>query len=289
MVKTFSTLACDLGEGPFWHFERGSWFWFDINEKKLIEKKNISSAEKIIHFDFQVSAAGIVDESRLLLASERGLYLLNLTNEKMDFVKGIEEKNPLTRSNDARIHPSGAFWIGTMGKKAEKKAGNIYWYLEGKLVLIFPKLTIPNSICFNKTGDKAYFTDTPTQKIMQVKVDPATGLPLEKETVFTDKYAHPDGSIVDDEGNLICAHWGSHEVIAYSQTGEVIGRYRFPASQVTCPALGGEKLNELLVTSAREGLNSQELQQDLEAGKIAGKTFLMETNLKGKREPLVKL
>ena len=33
---------------------------------------------------------------------------------------------PPTRSNDARVHPSGTFWIGTMGRNAEKGAGAIY-------------------------------------------------------------------------------------------------------------------------------------------------------------------
>ena len=281
----FSNIRCDLGEGPFWHPKRKSWFWFDINEKKLIEKKNFSTKEKINRFDFQVSAAGIVDDDHLLLASEKGLFLFNLRNLRTRLIKNIEEKNPLTRSNDARVHPSGAFWISTMGKRAEKNQGSIYWYRRGTLNLIFSGLTIPNSICFNREGDKAYFTDTPTKKIMQVKINPSNGLPVGKEKVFIDKHANPDGAIVDFHNNLVCAHWGSHQVVVYAHTSEEVSHYYFPATQVSCPALGGEKLNELLVTSAKQGLSAKELQRDREAGK----TFLIETTLKGKIEPKVKV
>ena len=35
----------------------------------------------------------------------------------------LEADNAATRSNDGRVHPCGALWIGTMGRKAEKGAG----------------------------------------------------------------------------------------------------------------------------------------------------------------------
>ncbi len=283
-VKVFSTINCELGEGPIWHHQRGSWFWFDITQNKLLEKKSLEEKTIIREFDKNISVAGIIDKDNLLVASEIGLHILNLTQEKWTLIEEIEKDNPATRSNDGRVHPSGAFWLSTMGKKTENKQGKIYHYFKGKLTLLFSELTIPNAICFNATGDRGYFTDTPTQKIMGVALDPQNGMPLNKGKVFTEIQKNPDGAIIDNQGNLLCAHWGTQKVIAYSKLGQEITQFKLPAKQISCPALGGKGLNQLLVTSAKQELTAKELGKD----PLAGNTFIMKTSLKGLKENLVR-
>ena len=72
----------------------------------------------------------------------------------------LEADNAATRSNDGRVHPSGALWIGTMGRKAEKGAGAIYHFGGGELRRLYAGISIPNAICFSPDGATAYFTDT---------------------------------------------------------------------------------------------------------------------------------
>ena len=55
---------------------------------------------------------------------------------------------------------SGALWIGTMGRKAEKGAGAIYHFGGGELRRLYASVSIPNAICFSPDGATAYFTDT---------------------------------------------------------------------------------------------------------------------------------
>ena len=42
--------------------------------------------------------------------------------------------------------------MGTMGKSAERRAGAIYWHFRGETRLLYPGISIPNSICFSPGG-----------------------------------------------------------------------------------------------------------------------------------------
>src|SRR3546814_7772698 len=64
----------------------------------------------------------------------------------------LEADNLATRSNDGRVHPCGALWIGTMGKRAETGAGSLYWFFRGELRRLFSGISIINSIAFSPDG-----------------------------------------------------------------------------------------------------------------------------------------
>ena len=79
----------------------------------------------------------------------------------MTLYRPLEADNAATRSNDARVHPSGTFWIGTMGRKAERGAGAIYALASRRaLAAVSPTSRIPNAICFSPDGAIGYFADT---------------------------------------------------------------------------------------------------------------------------------
>ena len=78
----------------------------------------------------------------------------------MTLYRPLEADNAATRSNDARVHPSGTFWIGTMGRQAERGLGAIYALHRGELSRLYESITIPNAICFSPDGTSAIL---PTQ------------------------------------------------------------------------------------------------------------------------------
>ena len=106
------------------------------------------------------SAAARIDSNRLLVAVDDGLHILDLVSESLESYLEIESDNSLTRSNDCRVHPSGSFWFGTMGHKAEPVAGSIYYIRSGKTQLLYSNVTIPNSTCFKPDGSTGYFADS---------------------------------------------------------------------------------------------------------------------------------
>jgi sugar lactone lactonase YvrE len=276
--------ASMLGEGPTYDPHTGTAWWFDIIGRKLVEY--ILASDKVTVHDLPVmgSALARVDDARQIIATETGLHLRHVATGELELVTPIEAGNDLTRSNDGRVHPSGALWIGTMGKNAEKQAGAIYHVTRGVVTVLFPNITIPNAICFSPDGALAYFADTMTAKLMRVAIDPATALPTGSPEVFHDHRGDDgglDGAVCDLDGTIWNARWGGGCVDAYAPDGTRIKSLKVPAGQTTCPAFVGENADRLLVTSAREGLSADQLAADPDAGS----TFLLDHPVKGRFEP----
>jgi sugar lactone lactonase YvrE len=207
------------------------------------------------------------------------LSTFNIETGETEFVCSLEADTPLTRSNDGRADPFGGFWIGTMGKNAEPKAGAIYRYFEGALRKVVSNITISNSICFSPDGAYAYYTDTVTDKIMRLELD-EDGWPAGKAELFIKDANHPDGSVVDADGNLWNAQWGSYRVACYSPQG-VIQRYvEVGGLQSSCPAFGGPDGTTLFVTTAQQNIPDA----DLEKSDLHGHVFMIENVAKGQTE-----
>lgn len=275
----FSDTQCVLGEGIFWHPLRQSVFWFDILSHRLYERSG--ETQSLWQFDRAVSAAGWVDETRLLIASERDLFVFDLEAKAETHLVDLERDNAVTRSNDGRADPQGGFWIGTMGYNLEPEAGAIYRWYKGELRLLFDRLTIPNAICFAPDGACAYFTDTPTKIICRVALD-AEGWPIGEPVAWLDltqEGLNPDGAVVDTAGNLWNAQWGASRVACYDSSGEFVEAVAFPAGQISCPAFGGAAMDQLFATSAAEGVSDP----------MAGQVFCASTRSTGQVEYQIQL
>jgi len=278
-VELFDARQCALGEGPLWHPERGQFFWFDILGKRLLSQDASGPLEWA--FQSHVSAAGWINFDDLLIASENALFRFNIVSGESERIVSLEDHNPVTRSNDGRADPWGGFWIGTMGKSAEPKAGAIYRFFNGAVTQLFADITIPNSICFAPDRSCAYFTDTPTRNIMRQDLN-GDGWPDGVPTLFVDlnnEGLNPDGSVVDEQGCLWNAQWGASRVARYSPDGKFMSAIAFPARQITCPAFGGADRTTLYVTSAADRLT----------GGFEGQTFGYKQAATGQCEHQIKL
>lgn len=287
-AKLLIDSQCALGEGPFWHAVRQQLFWFDINNQILFAAHADGEVQNRWHFDETVAAAAIIDDATLALASETGLKRFDLVTGDMEHLIDIERDVPANRTNDSRVHPSGAFWIGTMVKDEGPKDGAVYHYRAGVLTKIISNVAIPNATCFSPDGRTAYWTDTPDQKILKCTVDPETGMPVGEWELFADVSEHrgyPDGAVVDSAGYLWNARWGGSCVIRYAPDGSIDRIIEVPVSQVTCPAFGGKDLKRLFLTSANKTMSAEQLA----AEKVAGGVFYIDLDVAGQPEPKIKL
>jgi len=288
-AKLILDSQCSLGEGPLWHPGRQELFFFDINNETLFSVTATGEITNQWLFNEIVAAAAIVDDDTLILATETGLKGFELATGGIAPIVGIEASNGATRTNDSRVHPSGAFWIGTMDKSGDDAAiGAVYHYRAGTLTTLKSGIAIPNATCFSPDGTIAYWADTPTKKIMQVATDPATGLPIGEWTLFadvSDGRGYPDGAVVDSEGYLWNAKWGGSCVVRHAPDGSIDRIIEVPVSQVTCPAFGGPDLKTLFITTAAKNLTPDQLA----AEKVAGGLFAIDVDVAGLAETPIQL
>jgi sugar lactone lactonase len=286
-TSILSAERCHLGEGPTYDAATDTAWWFDILERRLFEAHLGNGQIRSHLLGRMASALGRIDAKRQLIAAEDGLYIRSVANGSMTLFRPLESDNRFTRSNDARVHPSGTFWIGTMGRKAEAGAGAIYALYRGEISQLFPRISIPNAICFSPDGALGYFADTATNVLYRVVLDPATGLPCgTPEKLLQHRgVGGLDGAVVDADGRIWNARWGAGCVDVYSPQGQHLRCLRVPARQASCPAFVGSDLSRLLVTSASQDMDEAARDIDPEHGR----TFLMEVAAHGRPEPDVKL
>lgn len=291
-VSVLCEERCHLGEGPAYDAGSDTAWWFDIVERRLFEARLSTGAVTVHELPFMASALAPVDGGRQLLSTEGGLVLRDVATGHLEQVAAVEDDNAGTRSNDARVHPCGTFWISTMGRHAEPGAGTIYAYRAGEVTPLFSGITIPNAICFSPDGATGYFADTHENLLHRVRLDPATGLPREAPEPLHrhDAEGGLDGAVTDAEGLIWCAIWGGARLNVYSPDGELVRTVPVPARQPSCPVFVGRDFDRVLVTSAYEGMDA--------AGRTAdpghGRTFILGpglpgAGLRGRAEPRVRL
>ncbi|MDX3925627.1 MAG: SMP-30/gluconolactonase/LRE family protein [Shinella sp.] len=285
--KIICDVAAELGEGPTFDPATSTAWWFDIKGRKLHEWHMPSATKREHALPFLGSVLAVIDPLRQLIVSDQGLYVRETESGKLSLLTTLED-NPGNRSNDGRMHPSGALWASMMGRSAEKHAGAIYHVAQGRVTKLFSNLTIPNGICFSPDGATAYFTDTDISDLMRVELDPGTGLPSGEPVLLSQQSKNPggmDGSVCDAEGLIWNARWGEGAVDVYKPDGTKVTRYLLPAAQTSCPAFIGPKADRLLVTSAWQDMDAAAR----EADPHAGKTFELGIRVNGRFEPTYKL
>ena len=282
VAEVFDSRPCFLGEGPLWHPQLNSLFWFDIIGKRLHARGPEGAREW--RFDAHHSAAGWLDADHLLIASETGLWRFEIATGHRSLIVPLEADNPLTRSNDGRADPWGGFWIGTMGKKAEPGAGAIYRLWRGELRQVVEKISISNAICFAPDRSAAYYADTARQIVWRQPLD-AEGWPMGAPNLFRDFTAEglwPDGAVTDATGALWIAQWGASRVARYLPDGRFDRAIAVPAPHVSCPAFAN---GHLMVTTAQEGMEAAALA----AAPLAGQLFDLGPVAHARPEPAVQL
>ena len=279
---------CHLGEGPTYDAATDTAWWFDIVERRLFEARLDGGKTTVHSLDVMGSALARVDAHRQLVIADDGLHVRTVADGRMVLYRPLEADSPATRSNDARVHPSGTFWIGTMGRKAEAGLGAIYALHRGELTRLYGGITIPNAICFSPDGTIGYFADTGENVLYRVDLDAATGLPRGKPVPLIRRPSGSggiDGAVVDAEGLIWNARWGGGCVDVYSPHGEHLRSVRVPARQSSCPAFIGQDFSRLLVTSAWQDMAEEAKRGDPHHGR----TFVLDIAARGRPEPDVKL
>ena len=277
----------ELAEGPLWHLGRERLFWFSVLEGTL----HAAAADGTDHREWRLgeraSAAGIIDDDTLLVATETGLWRLALEDGTKSPIAPIEADHPRTRSNDGRAAPDGSFWIGTMGLRAEDAMGAIYRYDvagDPPVGVVRRHISIPNAIAFVPDGSHAYLADTREGIIRRMALE--SGAPVGEAEPHIDLRhdgLNPDGAVTDVEGHLWCACWGSGEVVRFAPDGTRVGSIRLPAAQVSCPAFGGPDMTTLFVTSAYEHM------AEGNRTPADGAIYAVDTNVRGRPEPTVRV
>jgi len=270
-----------LGEGPCWDSKKKVLYWVDVVEQKVHIFDPKTGKDESINVGQQVGAVVPRKSGGLILALRNGFYALDLVTKELTAIVDPEADLPGNRFNDGKCDAAGRFWAGTMEDAEENVTGSLY-RLDSDLSVtrVLDGVAISNGIAWEKDNQTMYFIDSPTKQVVAFDFDLETGRLDNKRTVVTipDGEGIPDGMTIDSQGMLWVAQWGGYQVSRWNpNTGERIGAIKLPVGQVTSCVFGGEKLDELYITTASRGLDEDQLKEQPYAGGL----FRVKTGVTG--------
>lgn len=284
-VERVLTVANQLGEGPIWHPDEGALYWVDIDERKIL--RFYPSTQKLESFDVEtrVTALAMRASGGFITATDKGLAYWDTQAQELSFIADPEAGNPATRFNDGAVDRQGRFWAGSMNEVDFVTPDGSLYRLDpdGSIHTMEVDVPLSNGIGWSPDDKTMYFTDSMRQTIFAYDYEPATG-DITNRRPFAQVSGEgvlPDGLTVDSKGFVWSAQWGGGNVTRYDPAGNVDRVIRLPAQQITCPAFGGENLDELFITSAWSGLSQAEREEQ----PLAGALFRIKLDVTGLPEP----
>jgi sugar lactone lactonase YvrE len=116
-------------------------------------------------------------------------------------------------------------------------------------------VTISNGLDWSPDGSLAYYNDTATHRVDVFDHDRDAGLTGRRPFVRLPDDGNPDGLTVDAEGGVWVALYGGGAVHRYGADGRLDAVVEVPTAKVTaCTLGGGPALDQLFITTSREGL-----------------------------------
>ena len=275
-----------LGEGIVWCERAQALYWTDIHAATLWRHTPASGETKQWRLPERLASFALCEaDGWLLLALTSRLAFFRLADGMLHTLCEVEPQLP-TRCNDGACDRQGRFVFGTLHEPVNggpKQAIGGFWRLNANLTLErlpLESVAISNSLAFSPDGGTMYYCDSLARTIRCC----AYGDTLGSSRLFADlrdTKGEPDGSCVDAEGGLWNAQWGLARVVRYRANGSVDRILPVPASQPTRPAFGGAAFDTLYVTSARDGLATDALARESQAGAL----FAARVETRGLPEP----
>ena len=260
-------VAAELGEGPLWSAaEQAVWF---VDIKGLaIHRFHPESGEKRswpapARIGFLLPAR----DGWLIAGLKTGLHRFNPETGNFVLLQVVEPHAPNNRLNDGFVDSEGFLWFGSMDDLEEEPSGALYQLMDSGCVTRDPGYVVTNGPAECPQGRVLYHTDTLAGVIYAF--DRARAGTLTNKRVFVRLPAgagYPDGPCVDAEGCIwtgLFGGWGLHR---YSPRGELLAKLELPVANVTKAAFGGPDLQTLYITSARVGLDTNQLLEQPLAG-----------------------
>lgn len=245
-----------VGEGAIWDYKNDRLLWIDIEQQYLHVYYPADSTKNIsIKTPAKIGTVVPFTKDTCIVALNDGIYSYSFSQNTFIKLSDIIIDTSLNRFNDGKCGPDSRLWVGTMHKSAQKPTGSLYCFdkkIKAKEVLT--GITVSNGISWSPDGTKMYYIDSPTSKVVQYDYDSKSGKISNPKDIINIplEYGTPDGSTIDENGNLWIAMWNGGNVGCWNpNTGKLIQVITVPAWNITSIAFGGKDLDTLYITSAK--------------------------------------
>ncbi len=277
----------DLGEGPAWAPVPALLYWVDIYAGRLHVYDPRARTDQYFDVGEPIGCAAPRRKGGMVLGLRSGFALTGplpgVSGAPLELTRLInpELHLPGNRFNDGKCDPTGRFLAGSMDNAEKGASGSLYSLsANGEVKVLISGVGISNGLAWSPDYGTFYYIDTPTRTIMAYDYDRSSGGIANPRPVITvpESLGWPDGMTSDIEGMLWVGMWGGSQLTRWNPTtGKLLKTIPFPALNVSSCAFGGSDLTDLYVTTARKGMDSDQLRRL----PLSGGLFRLRTNIQG--------
>lgn len=256
-------IKAELGEGAYWNHLTQTFYWVDIEGKKLYIFDPATQKNRSFDTPSRIGTVVPANSTEAMVALEDGIHILNTDDGSLMMYAEIESKIADNRMNDGKCDPAGRLWVGSMHMPQSTANGSVYM-IDGKgsYKVMIDSVTISNGIVWTKDAKTMYYIDTPTGYVRAYDYDNVTGFISNERKVIEvpESIGFPDGMAIDNEDKLWVGLWNGNKVARYDPlTGKMMSSIDVPAHNVTACAFGGPNLDTLYITTASIDMTDAEL------------------------------
>ena len=249
-VERLTDAVAYHGEGPVWSPRWGGLRWVDMLAGDVLSLASDGSIERR-HVGEIAAALRPRRGGGAVIGIERGFAL----EDPDGSVRALDEvwSDTSVRMNEGGCDPDGRFYCGSMAYCQRERAASLYRLdPDGTVDVVLEGLTVSNGLEWSPDGTLVYHNDTATYTIAIYAYDREAG--LTDRRVFAALDHRPDGLTVDAQGGVWTALSDGGAVRRYTPDGELDMVIELPTRKVTACTFGGAGLDELFITTSREGL-----------------------------------
>jgi sugar lactone lactonase YvrE len=244
------------GEGPVWSPSWGGLCWVDMLAGDVLSLAADGTVGRR-HVGAVAAALRPRAGGGAVVAVERG-FALEDADGRLTHLPELWSDTGV-RMNEGGCDPAGRFHCGSMAYDQRPGAAALYRLDPDRSVhRVLDGVTVSNGLEWSPDGSRAYYDDTATHRVDVFDWAPDTGLTGRRPFVELPEDGNPDGLTVDAEGGVWVALYGSGAVHRYTAAGRLDAVVEVPTPKVTACTFGGPRLDELWITTSREGMGPDE-------------------------------
>jgi sugar lactone lactonase YvrE len=271
-----------VGESPVWCGSERVLYWVDITGQKIHRFHAATGANDSFHLPQPVTCVALRQRGGLLVTLRNDFAFFDPGTEVLRVLDRVEEDKPDNRFNGGQCDRQGRFWAGTMnGTHWDAPSGSLY-RLDSKLRVTREQsgCVCANGLDWSPDGRVLYFTESFAYSIFAYDFDSATGQIANRRlfaAVDKDSGAFPDGLTVDADGGVWSVHNAVGRVVRYTPAGKIDRVVQLPVPRPCGCAFGGDGLDVLYVTTARETMTADQIAK----ASLSGSLFAITPGVRG--------
>ena len=286
----------ELGESPFWHPQQQMLYWVDIARRQILRANVYMGTVEIWDMPSEPGCIAPAVSGFLVIELRHGVFRALTWRGPLEQIATLDYDPRRMRANDGKCDALGRFWIGTIDETKAAADAALYSLdcrsggtpvLERKTDPSALPATTGNGLAWSPDGGTLYWADTQSHLIRAWDFE-VHGNTLTAQRTFhqfapkqgndlTGYGGRPDGAAVDRHGNYFVAMYEGRRVCKFAPDGTLLAQLATPAQCPTMPCFGGEDLQTLYLTTARQKRSAAEI----EVLPLSGCVFSMRVDVPG--------